>query len=71
MQIANLPGKSNDIALLSAYEVKKNVRYAEVPKCEKWRMVLVMNVKNILNNEVFLGLNYSEANKILEFVCTS
>ena len=65
----NLPGKSNDIDMLSAYQVKKNIRYAEVPQCEKWRIGFVMNVKNILDNEVCLGLNYSEANKILECVC--
>ena len=57
--------------MLSAYEVKKNVRYAEVQQCEKWRIGLVMKVKNILDNEVCLGLNYSEANKILECVCAS
>ena len=70
-QLAKMLKKPNDIDLLYAYEVKKIIKYAELPQSEEWRIGLIRDMKNILNNEIYLGLNHSEATRILEFGCTS
>ena len=71
-QTARLLGKPNDINGICAKDVKKNIRYAELPSCEEWRIGVVKDIRNELDSRTSnIGLSQAEAMEILEFACTS
>ena len=71
-KIARLVGKPSQIEDLSVADVKRNVRYADLPASEEWRLGLIFEMRKIMDNEIpNCDLNLNEAFKIFEYACVS
>ena len=70
--ISKLCNVSNDLTSLSSGLVKRHVIYSSIPECEKWRIGIIGDMKNILDKTASnSGLHEDDAQDILQFVCES
>ena len=71
-KIARLVGKPSTIEDLSVADVKKKVKYVDLPASEEWRLGLIFEMRKIMDNEIpNCYLKLSEAVEIFEYACVS
>ena len=71
-RISNLCNYDDDVRCLNGNMVKKKVKYMPIVDSETWRVGVIKDMKDVLNDDEQYGvISNDEAKAILEFACTS
>ena len=71
-KISDLCEHSSSINDLTAKIVKQKVAYMPIPETEVWRLGVIKDMRQVLDNDSHYGvISHDEANAILEYVCVT